>query len=100
MKVRFSFDEAAVERRGYTLAAVHQTVKSLFAAHNLPCVSNGDTLFFQDKGHGDDFACMWDIILSLLRADWFMDCAAACVWEDEGGEEDVLAQAGKVRGAV
>ena len=100
MKVRFSFDEAAVKRRGYTLEAVHQTVKSLFAAHDLPCVSDGDTLSFQDKGHGDDFACMWDIILSLLRADWFMDCAAACVWEDEGGEEDVLVQAGKVRGAV
>ena len=100
MKVRFSFDEAAVERRGYTLEAVHQTVKSLFAAHDLPCVSDGDTLSFQDKGHGDDFACMWDIILSLLRADWFMDCAAVCVWEDEDGEEDVLVQAGKVRGAV
>ena len=98
MKVRFSFDEAAVERRSYTLEAVHQTVKSLFAAHDLPCVSNGNTLSFQDKDHGDDFACMWDIILSLLRAEWFMDCAAACVWEDEGGEEDVLAQAGKVCG--
>jgi hypothetical protein len=43
---------------------------------------------------------MWDIILSLLRADWFMDCAASCVWQDEDGEEDILAQAGKVRGAV
>ena len=31
-------------------------------------------LLFQDKGHGDDFACMWDIILSLLRSDWFMAC--------------------------
>ena len=99
MKVKFSFDKAAVKRRGYTLAAVHQTVKSLFAAHDLPCVPDGDTLSFRDKGHGDDFACMWDIILSLLRAE-FMDCAAACVWEDEGGEEDVLVQAGKVRGAV
>jgi hypothetical protein len=43
---------------------------------------------------------MWDIILSLLRSEWFMECAAACVWQDEDGEEDVLAQAGKVRGAV
>ena len=31
-----------------------------------------------------------------LRADWFRDCAASCVWQDEDGEEDVLAQAGKV----
>ena len=43
---------------------------------------------------------MWDIILSLLRSEWFMACAASCVWQDEDGEEDVLAQAGKVRGAV
>ena len=100
MKVRFSFDQAAVERRGHALEDVHRTVKSLFAAHGFPCVSHGDILTFEDKGHGDDFACMWDIILSLLRADWFMDCAASCVWQDEDGEEDILAQAGKVRGAV
>ncbi len=100
MKVQFSFDKATVERRGRTLEDVQRAVKSLFAVHDLPCVSDGDILAFKDKGHGDDFACMWDIILSLLRADWFMDCAAACVWQDEGGEEDVLAQAGKVQGAV
>ena len=29
-----------------------------------------------------------------------MDCAASCVWQDENGEEDVLAQAGKVRDFV
>lgn len=100
MKVQFSFDKAAVELRGHTMDDVHHTVKKLFAAHDLPCVSEGETLAFQDKGHGDDFACMWDIILALLRADWFMACATSCVWQDEGGEEDILAQAGKVRGAV
>ena len=100
MQVKFSFDKAAVERRGYMLESVQRIVKSLFAAHALPCVSDGNVLAFKDKGHGDDFACMWDIILSLLRSDWFMDCAITCVWEDEDGEEDVLAQAGKVRGAV
>ena len=100
MKVRFSFDQAAVERRGHALEDVHRTVKSLFAAHDLPCVSSGDVLTFQDKGHGDDFACMWDTIPPLPPPDWFMACATACVWQDEDGEEDVLAQAGKVRGAV
>ena len=100
MNVRFAFDKAAVERRGHTLEAVHQTVKNLFAAHGLPCVSDGGALAFGDKGHGDDFACMWDIILSLLRSEWFMDCAVSCVWQDEDGEEDVLSQVGKVRGTV
>ena len=69
-------------------------------ANGLPCVPDGDVLAFKDKGHGDDFAVMWDIILSLLRSDWFMDCASSCVWQDESGEEDVLAQAGKVRNTI
>lgn len=100
MRVQFSFDKAAVERLGHTVDDVYRTIKKLFAAHNLPCVDEGDSLAFQDKGHGDDFAYMWDIILALLRSDWFMACATACVWQDEDGEEDVLAQAGKVRGTV
>ena len=100
MNMKFSFDNAAMERRDCTLEAVRQTIKSLFAAHGLPCVSDGDTLTFKDRGHSDDFAIMWDIILSLLRSEWFMDCAASCVWQDEGSEEDVLAQAGKMRDVV
>ena len=92
MNVKFSFDKAAVERRGYTLEDVHGTVKSLFTVHDLPCVSDNGILIFKDKGHGDDFAIMWDIILSLLRDDWFMNCATACVWQDEDGEEDIFSQ--------
>ncbi|WP_325200519.1 hypothetical protein [Oscillibacter sp.] len=98
MNVKITFDKAAVERRDLVLEDVRQTVQSLFAVHDLPCVSDGEVLAFQDKGHGDDFASMWDVILSLLRADWFRECAASCVWQDENGEEDVLAQAGKVCG--
>ena len=62
MTVNFTFDKAAVERRGRTLEDVHRTIKSLFAAHDLPCTADGDALSFKDKGHGDDFACMWEII--------------------------------------
>lgn len=90
MNVRFSFDRAAVERRGHTLENVRQALKCLFVVHDLPCVSDDDILAFEDKGHGDDFACMWDIILLLLRSDWFMDCAASCVWQDEDGKMDLL----------
>lgn len=97
MKVKFSFDKTAAERRGYGLETVCQTVKSLFSAHGFPCISDDGVLGFEDKGHGDDFAVMWEIILSLLRSEWFMDCAASCIWEDENGEEDVISQAGKVR---
>nr|WP_325297806.1 hypothetical protein [uncultured Dysosmobacter sp.] len=95
MNVKFSFDRVVVERRGLTLEDVYRTIKNLFTTHDFPCVSDRDALAFKDKGDGDDFAIMWDIILSLLRSEWFMDCAASCVWEDENGEEDILAQAGK-----
>ena len=95
MNVKFSSDKAIAARRGFMLEDVHRTIKNLFTAHNFPCVSEGDVLSFVDKGHGDDFAIMWDIILSLLRSDWFIECAASCVWQDEDGEEDILAQAEK-----
>ncbi len=95
MTVKISFNKAAVERRSCRLEDVHQTVKYLFAVHNLLCVSEDSALAFTDKGHGDDFAVMWDIILSLLRSDWFVEYAASCVWQDEDGEEDILSQAGK-----
>ncbi len=100
MTVKISFNKAAVERRDCRLEDAHQTVKNLFAVHDLPCVSEGSVLAFKDKGHGDDFAVMWDIILTLLRADWFLECAASCIWQDEDDEEDVLSQIRKTRGFV
>lgn len=75
-----------------------QTVKSLFAVHDFPCLSSGNILAFEDKGHGNDFACMWDVILSLLCSNWFMNCAVSCVPQNEDGEENILAQAGKIQG--
>ncbi len=73
MTVKISFNKAAVERRGCRLEDARQTVKNLFAVHDLPCVSEGSVLAFKDKGYGDDFAVMWDIILTLLRTDWFLE---------------------------
>ncbi len=101
MKVEFSFDKAAVERQGYAQEDVNCTIKRLFAVYDLPCVSEGATLAFKDKGHGDDFACMWEIIMALLRSDWFLACVATCVWQDDdGAPENILVKAGKVRDAV
>ncbi len=100
MNVKISFDKATVERRGYKLEDVHRIVKNLFAVHNFPCDIEDSVLAFKDKGHGDDFAVMWDIILALLRSDWFLICAASCVWQDEDGEEDVLSQVRKTRDSV
>ncbi len=100
MTVKISFNKAAIERQGCRLEDVHQIVKNLFAAHNFPCDIEDCALTFKDKGHGDDFAVMWDIILALLRADWFLICAVSCVWQDEDGEEDVLSQVRKTQDSV
>jgi len=97
MKVEFSFNKAAVERQGYSPDDVNRTIKKLFAAYDLPCISDGATLTFKDKGHGDDFACMWEIIMALLRSEWFLACAASCVWQDDdGAPENILVKASKV----
>ena len=100
MEVNFSFDKVVIAQKGFTLTDVYWTIKSLFAAHGFPCVSDGSILAFKDKGHGDDFATMWEIILSLLRSDWFMECVISCVWQDGDNIEDVLVQAGKERDTV
>jgi len=83
------------------LSLLHCTIKKLFATCDLPCISEGATLAFKDKGHGDDFACMWEIIMALLRSEWFLACATACVWQDDdGAPENILVKAGKVQGVV
>ena len=54
MNVKFSFDKAIVERRGFTLEDVYRTIKNLFTAHDFPCVFDGDALAFRSKAHGDE----------------------------------------------
>lgn len=55
MNVKLSFDSDAAERRGYAVERMRQTVKDLFAAHDLPCVSEGDVLGQTGKEVAADF---------------------------------------------
>jgi hypothetical protein len=99
MKVEFAFDKRKVEQQGYTINAVHQTLKKNFTAKGLRCIEDGDTLCFADNGGDNDFSGMWAIIMALLRTDWFTCLAASCTWyDDDGTQEDVLSQAWKVQG--
>ncbi len=99
MRVDMTFDQQKVEQQGYTLAAVRQTVQKNFAAHGLRCVQKGPVLSCTDCGNADDFADLWAVIMALLRTEWFPALAASCVWQDDNGDqEDVLAQAGKLQG--
>lgn len=100
-KVDFTFDRDKVEQWGYTVDAVHQTIKKNFAAKGLRCVEDGETLSFADNGGENDFSSMWAIMMTLLRADWFTLFASSCTWhDDDGSSEDVLSQAWKVRNRI
>lgn len=99
MRVDMTFDQRKVEQQGYTLDAVRQTVQKSFAVHGLRCVQNGPVLSCTDCGNADDFANLWTVIMALLRTEWFPILASSCVWQDDNGDqEDVLAQAGKLQG--
>lgn len=66
MQVNFTFDKAAVERRGRTLEDVHRTVKSLFAVHDLPCTADDDALSFKDDISKEEIEVNY--IFPLLRS--------------------------------
>lgn len=59
MKVDFTFDRAKVERQGYTVDAVHQTIKQHFAAKGLRCVEDGRNAVLHGQGRENDFSGMW-----------------------------------------
>ena len=101
MRVEFAFDEKALRKDGYSLQNICNTVKTLFAEYDLPCVEEGDRLIFKGRDGRDDFAHLWLCIIALIRSRWFLTYATACEWfgddagDDEG--EDVLAIAWKFR---
>lgn len=98
MKIEFTFDKAKVQQSGYTLEAVYHTIKKNFEAKHLRCIAEHEILAFADNGNEGDFSSMWTIIMALLRTEWFPRFASSCVWyDDDGTEEDVLAQAWKVQ---
>ena len=78
---------------------VRHAIQKNFEAHGLRCVQNGPVLTCADHGGEDDFANLWAVIMALLRTDWFLALASSCVWQDDNGaQEELLAQAGKLQG--
>lgn len=99
MSVDITFDRQKVERQGWTMEAVQETVRKNFEARGLGCVAEGDALSVAGKGGEQDFSDLWAVTTALLRTDWFPALAASCVWHDDNGaQEDVLSQAWKVPG--
>lgn len=98
MKITFSFYKKMIEKDGYSVQEIHSVITRNFSARGLSCIADQDTLVVMDNGGLDDYANMWAIMMALLRTDWFLRFAVACVWrDDDGSEEDILSQAWKVR---
>ena len=95
MKMEFTFDPAAVKRRGYTMESVYRTVKEEFDECNLPCIADGEVLAFGSTGHKNDYSSMLGMMRVFSKSEWFMDVAASWWFTTNEvlGWEDVLAAA-------
>ena len=99
MKVEFTFDKEQIQQYGYTVDAVKQTILRGFVAKGLRCTSSDGPMTFADSERKEDFSNMWAILMALLRTEWFPQCVSSCTgYDDDGTQEDVLSQVGKVSG--
>lgn len=96
LKLEVSFHMNVLDKGDYHNNNVRYTIKEEFKKLDLPCISDIEVLSFRDRGREDDFANMWNIITSLMKSQWFLECASSCVfYDDDGTVEDVLSQAWK-----
>ena len=87
LRVDFTFDKKIIEKNGYTMSNIYETIKMEFG---ISCVAEGEVLSF---GAGEnDFSDMWTIIMRLTRSKWFLNYATSCTWNENNKSEDVLAQ--------
>lgn len=92
MQVRFTFSDELMEQNGMERRDVYYTLKKNFKQRGLVCVSDDETLIFEDTGKEDDYGHMWAIIIALVESDWFEKCASSCVFVEDGEEEEVVSQ--------
>ncbi len=93
MRVEFAFDEKALRENNISLEKVVSNLKANFSTYNLPCVSDGVVLAFEDTGDKNDYARIWNLIIGYLKTDWFLKYAIKCnfyEYDDNEYFEDVL----------
>ena len=97
MKVEMTFNDATIIASGYQKEDIYYTIKSAFTKRGLICSSDNEILSFEDTGNEHDYAHMWNVIMSLLKSEWFISCATSFTFfDDDESEEDILSQAWKV----
>lgn len=96
MKFVITFNDYILQKSKNDILDVQYTIKNELSKYDLPCILDDKILSFRDRGREDDFANMWNIITSLMKSNWFLECASSCVfYDDDGTVEDVLSQAWK-----
>ena len=81
-----------IEKNGYTMSNIYETIKMEFDKKNISCVAEGEVLSFGAGEKKNDFSDMWTIIMRLTRSKWFLNYATSCTWNENNKSEDVLAQ--------
>ena len=77
MKVEITFSDLAIMDSEYQKEDIYRTTKNAFIKFGLQCSSENELLSFEDTGHENDYAHMWNVIKSLMRSDWFLKCASS-----------------------
>ena len=96
MKFEIVLNNNTIKKRNYSISDIHYTIKNELLKYDLLCMLEDEILSFQDRGREDDFANMWNIITSLMKSQWFLECTSSCIYyDDDGTIEDVLSQAWK-----
>lgn len=95
MKFEIVLNNNTIKKRNYSISDIHYTIKNELLKYDLLCMLEDEILSFQDRGREDDFANMWNIITSLMKSQWFLECTSSCIYYDDGTIEDVLSQAWK-----
>ena len=75
LRVDFTFDKKIIEKNGYTMSNIYETIKMEFDKKNISCVAEGEVLSFGAGEKKNDFSDMWTIIMRLTRSKWFLNYA-------------------------
>ena len=68
LRVDFTFDKKIIEKNGYTMSNIYETIKMEFGKKNISCVAEGEVLSFGAGEKKNDFSDMWTIIMRLTRS--------------------------------
>ena len=63
LRVDFTFDKKIIEKNGYTMSNIYETIKMEFGKKNISCVAEGEVLSFGAGEKKNDFSDMWTIIM-------------------------------------